>query len=163
MTTNKSSKGLPTWLLVILPIIVVAGAFAYLRFFTPSVLADFAKCLTEKKAVFFGAFDCPHCLAQKADFGRSMQYIKYVECKLPNGGWSDECKKENITSTPTWKFDGKDPVSGRQSLQVLADKTSCPLPEGVVQKGTVAKPAASGDTSAETTVTIPTETPVAAQ
>ncbi len=159
-SSKKESKGIPTWLWVVLPIFVVAVAFTYLRFFTPSVLADFAKCLTEKKAVFYGMFDCPHCLAQKADFGRSMQYITYVECKLPNNTWSDECKEAGITATPTWKFDGKDPVTGRQSLQFLADKTGCTLPEGIAQKGAVANPTGANQ-STETEVTLPVVTPSA--
>lgn len=155
----SSKKSFPSWLLVLLPVVVVALVLGYLRIFSPTVLADFAKCLTEKKAVFYGMYDCPHCIAQKADFGRSMQYVNYVECKLDGGRtWAEVCKTENITSTPTWKFDGKDAVTGRQSLQFLSEKTGCPLPEGVVQTGKVANNA----TPAETTVSalpivVPTE------
>lgn len=163
MPTNdevSTKKALPSWILVLLPVLVVAVLFGYFRFFSPSVLADFAKCLTEKKAVFYGMYDCPHCLAQKADFGRAMQYVNYVECKLDGGKtWADECKKENITATPTWKFDGKDEVSGRQSLQFLADKTGCPLPEGIVQKGSVAKNTVAGQTQVTATPTAITITP----
>ena len=35
----------------------------------PSKYDDFAKTLESKGAVFYGAFWCPHCQAQKALFG----------------------------------------------------------------------------------------------
>ncbi|MBI4835854.1 MAG: hypothetical protein HY817_01195 [Candidatus Abawacabacteria bacterium] len=156
-TNSSQKKGIPSWVWVVSPLVIVVVVFGYLRLFSPSVLADFAKCLTEKKAVFYGMYDCPHCLTQKRDFGRAMEFINYVECKMPNGTWADVCKQENITATPTWKFDGKDPVTGRQSLQYLAEKTGCPLPEGVEQTGKVAN---NLTTEGQTQVTIqPTASP----
>ena len=41
---------------------------------------QFAKCLTEKKAVMYGTFWCPHCARTKKRFGSSFKYIKYIEC-----------------------------------------------------------------------------------
>ena len=58
----------------------------------------FAKCLTEKGWVMYGAEWCVHCKAQKERFGESFQYIKYVECpdniKL--------CLNKGVNGYPTW-------------------------------------------------------------
>ena len=43
-------------------------------------LDDFAKCLTQKSVVMYGAYWCPHCQAQKKLFGSSFKYVNYVEC-----------------------------------------------------------------------------------
>ena|SRR3989344_7537978 len=59
---------------------------------------NFAKCLTEKGFVMYGAYWCPHCQNQKLAFGDSFKYIKYIECteevKL--------CIDKNIKGYPTW-------------------------------------------------------------
>lgn len=60
----------------------------------------FAKCLTEKGWTMYGAEWCSHCKAQKALFGDSFQYIKYVEC--PDN--TELCVAEGINGYPTWKI-----------------------------------------------------------
>ena len=89
----------------------------------------FAQCLTEKGAVMYGAYWCPHCQAQKKLFGSSWDYVTYVECSLPNGnGQTEVCIKEGITGYPVWKFaDGKK-ISGQLSLEQLGSFTGCELP-----------------------------------
>ena len=59
----------------------------------------FAKCLTEKGLVMYGAEWCVHCKEQKALFGNSFQYVKYVEC--PDN--TQLCVAEGINGYPTWK------------------------------------------------------------
>ena len=110
-------------LLVIISLtIILAGC-------SPKVNYDpFASCLTEKGAVMYGAFWCPHCLEQKKMFGDSFQYVNYVECSLPDGKSQTElCIKKNITGYPTWEFDGGERAEQVLSFQVLAEKTGCKL------------------------------------
>jgi hypothetical protein len=61
----------------------------------------FAKCLTEKGWTMYGAEWCGHCKDQKALFGDSFQYIKYVEC--PNN--TQLCLDKGINGYPTWRVE----------------------------------------------------------
>ncbi len=81
----------------------------------PGALDDFATCLKDKGATFYGAFWCPHCQAQKKLFGRSVAKLPYVECSLPSGQGQTQVCIDNVT--------------GEQSLKTLADKTGCELPD----------------------------------
>lgn len=95
----------------------------------PGKLDEFAKCLKEKKAIFYGAFWCPHCQKQKALFGSSDQYLPYIECSTADGkGQVQICKDKKITNYPTWEFSDKTQMTGEVSLEKLAEKTSCKLP-----------------------------------
>jgi hypothetical protein len=58
----------------------------------------FAKCLTDKGFVMYGAAWCSHCAAQKALFGDSFKYIKYVEC--PDN--INFCLDKGVQGYPTW-------------------------------------------------------------
>lgn len=64
----------------------------------PGQYDDFAKCLTEKGAVMYGAMSsCKFTQAQKGMFGKSFKYINYHEFdELPG-----------IKKTPTWVIDDK--------------------------------------------------------
>lgn len=96
---------------------------------TPGKYDDFAKCLDEKGAVFYGAFWCPHCQNQKAMFGRSAKYLPYVECSTPDGkGQLPVCTEKNIEGYPEWRFADGSTQSGEVSLEALAENTSCVLP-----------------------------------
>jgi len=55
--------------LVILAVIVLLVFIPKLS--KPGKYDDFAKALKERGAVFYGAFWCGHCQAQKAEFGSS--------------------------------------------------------------------------------------------
>ena len=59
---------------------------------------SFAKCLTEKGAVMYGAVWCAHCKDQKKAFGDSFQYIKYVECTEN----TKLCLDDGVNGYPTW-------------------------------------------------------------
>lgn len=152
---NSSKKEIPAFVWVLLPLIIAGLVFGYFRFLSPGNLTEFAKCLTEKKAVFYGSSTCAHCKAQKRDFGRAVDYITYVECNINvPGKQADACDEAGITGYPTWTFDGKDPQQGRLDLKVLAEKTSCPLPEGVVQEGSdIVRPTSTGSTVPVTSAT----------
>lgn len=89
----------------------------------------FATCLKEKGAVFYGASWCVHCKAQKKLFGSSAKLLPYVECSTPNGEQTQFCKDEKIGGYPTWRFADGSELTGKVPLAVLAEKTSCQLPE----------------------------------
>jgi hypothetical protein len=117
--------------LIVATIAGVAGFAAY-SLNQPGQYDKFAACLEEKGAVFYGSYTCQHCATQKAMFGRSAKNLPYVECNLTdeagNSVNSPVCEAEEITSYPTWKFTDGDVVTGVQSLEFLAEKTSCELP-----------------------------------
>jgi len=96
----------------------------------PGKYDDFAKCLKEKKAVFYGAFWCPHCQNQKRIFGASAKYLPYVECSTADGeGQLEVCQKKKITSYPTWEFADGTRITGEATIEQLAKKTGCLITE----------------------------------
>src|SRR3989344_1160108 len=89
----------------------------------------FAKCLTGKGAVMYGAFWCPHCARTKARFGSSFQYIKYVECD-PRGDneQSQLCIQKEIESYDTCEFADSSRLVGEPTFEAMAEKTGCIAP-----------------------------------
>lgn len=95
----------------------------------PGKLDAFAQCIKDQGTVFYGAFWCPHCQNEKALFGKSAQFLPYVECSNPDGQTQTEvCTQKNIQGYPTWEFRDGTRLSGEVSLSNLADKTGCKLP-----------------------------------
>ncbi len=88
----------------------------------PRLYDDFAQCLTEKGAVMYGTEWCSHCKIQKAWFGKSFEYVNYVDCDY-NG---EECLKNGVQGYPTWKINNK-LYSGKQPLEKLSSLTGCEL------------------------------------
>lgn len=88
-------------------------------------LDDFAKCLTEKKVVMYGAAWCPHCQNEKKAFGDSFKYVTYVECPVE----TKRCLDEGINGYPTWTFSDGSRVEGEMGVKRLSEKTQCALPE----------------------------------
>ena len=94
----------------------------------PGKYDDFAVCLKDKGAIFYGAFWCTHCQAQKKLFGSSQKLLPYVECSTANGqGQTQACIDKEIPSYPTWEFADGSRLNGEIPLAQLAEKTSCPL------------------------------------
>lgn len=94
----------------------------------PGEYDEFAQCLEDKGAVFYGAFWCNHCQSQKEMFGSSAKLLPYVECSTTDGSAQTlECTEKNITSYPTWEFADGSRLMGEIPLEQLAEKTSCPL------------------------------------
>ena len=95
----------------------------------PSKYDDFATCVDQSGATFYGAYWCPHCNDQKALFGKSASKLPYTECSLPGGqGQNTMCNQVGITAYPTWEFTEGDRVEGVLSLEELSTRTGCPLP-----------------------------------
>ena len=119
---------------ILIGIIVLAGV-VYVIIAPPRTVAGkydaFATCIKNSGAVFYGAFWCPHCQAEKARFGSSEKFLPYVECSTPDGqGQTQVCKDKGIQSYPTWQFaNSTTTVNGELELSDLAQRTSCPLPQ----------------------------------
>ena len=119
----------------VVALIVLLGLVGFLQYSsnladsTPGPLDGFAQCLKDKGAIFYGAFWCPHCQAQKALFGHSKKLLPYEECSTPDAnGQLQKCTDLGITSYPTWVFPDHSTSTGELSLQQLADKTGCVVP-----------------------------------
>lgn len=96
----------------------------------PGKYDSFATCLKDKGAVFYGAFWCTHCQAEKKLFGSSEKLLPYVECSTPDGqGQTQICIDKKIENYPTWTFADGSQLNGEIPLQQLANKTSCSLPQ----------------------------------
>lgn len=96
----------------------------------PGKYDDFAQCIKDSGATFYGAFWCPHCQDQKKIFGKSAKLLPYIECSLPRGqGQTQNCIDKKIEGYPTWEFKDGTRATDVFSLQELAEKTSCPLNE----------------------------------
>lgn len=92
-------------------------------------LDGFAKCLTQKKAVMYGASTCSHCADQKELFGEAFQYVTYVECMVPETHKeTEQCKSVGVKHTPTWIFADGTRLEGTIPLDKLSQQTGCKLP-----------------------------------
>lgn len=104
--------------LVVLGLIYVAYGVV-----SPGRYDDFASCLSEKGLTMYGAYWCPHCANQKALFGKSFSFVKYVECTQE----TELCGRMNVTGYPTWIV-GDRRAQGEQSMRALAELAGCPAP-----------------------------------
>lgn len=116
-------------------ILIVVGLIVARQYASPATeqtttkYDDFAQCLANAGAKFYGAFWCPHCADQKAMFEHTSK-LPYVECSTPDKqGQTQICINENITGYPTWKFADGSVQNGVLQLSALAEKTNCQLPE----------------------------------
>ncbi len=108
---------------------------------------DFAKCIANSGAKFYGAFWCENCQAQKKEFGSAEKYLPYIECSNPNAqGQTAVCREKNISRYPTWEFKDGSVLIGVQPLANLSEKTSCPLPSS--PGGQAGSPAGSSSSPA---------------
>ena len=83
----------------------------------PGPYDEFAKCLSQKGAVMYGALDwCKFTQAQRGMFGKSFKYVNYHEFnELPG-----------IKKTPTWVINGQW-YENVQSFDKLAALTGCKI------------------------------------
>lgn len=133
--------------IIILVLVVILGGAVLLNKKNtgqPGKYDAFATCLKDQGAIFYGAFWCPHCKAQKDLFGDSVKYLPYVECSTPDSqSQTPICAQKGIQSYPTWIFTNGDKLSGEVPLADLAAKTGCSLPAG---EGTTATTTPGGAT-----------------
>ncbi len=81
-----------------------------------------AKCLTEKGVVMYGSASCPHCTAQKSDFGEGFKLITYVEC-TEHG---EKCIEAGAQYVPMWKINNEN-YFGKKNFSELAQLSGCEL------------------------------------
>ena len=94
----------------------------------PGQYDEFAICLKDKGAVFYGAFWCKYCNAQKKMFGASQKLLPYEECSTADGrSQLPFCQEKGITGYPLWEFADGSRLNGVVSFEQLAEKTSCAL------------------------------------
>lgn len=115
---------------VVLSIAVII--FAYInangKSKVPSLYDTFAQCLTDKGAIMYGAKWCSHCKEQKAAFGDSFKFIKYIEC--PDN--TQLCIDKGVQVFPTWLIGTSTKLEGfdkNKTMQELSDITGCLLSE----------------------------------
>lgn len=121
----------PVVLIILLTVLIFGGIIGFRAWSEsqPGMYGQFASCLGEKGAKFYGAFWCPHCQDQKRMFGNSAKLLPYVECSLPDGRtMTAECKAKNIDGFPTWEFSDGSRLDGVVQISGLAEKTGCELP-----------------------------------
>src|SRR3989344_1908551 len=111
-------------------LVIVIAAILYVSISSaskPGKYDDFAKCLTEKDVKEYGAFWCPNCAKQKEMFGKSFQYVTYIECDARGKNPQPSlCKEKNIKGYPTWEYN-ETFLEGVQSLEELSQWTGCSL------------------------------------
>ena len=101
---------------VVFILIFVGIGFSYINTLKPALLDDFAKCLSEKGAIMYGATFCQYTGAQKGMFGNS---IRFIDSR-------DFTEDPNIKITPTWLINGKY-YENVQTFNRLADLTGCKI------------------------------------
>ena len=125
---NKQKNLLYWGIAVLVVVLIIGGLVLYSN--QPGPLDQFAKCLKDKGATFYGAYWCPACNKQKTIFGRSTQYLPYAECSNPGARDQNElCIAAKIEAYPTWEFEGGERITGVLSPEKLSEKTGCALPQ----------------------------------
>jgi hypothetical protein len=119
-----------TILIILITVLLLGGIIGFAAWKSAAApdYTPLAQCIKDKGAKFYGAFWCPHCQATKRLFGKGAAALPYTECSTPDG--KDQlpiCTEIGVKSYPTWIFADGSRLTGEQSLEVLADKTNCPL------------------------------------
>ena len=116
---SKRKKHLTIGISIVVVLLLV-GSLVYAFRLRPGKWDDFAKCLTEKGAVMYGAIDwCQYTKQQVGMFGRSFKHVNYKDFpELPG-----------IKKTPTWVYAGEW-YDGVQSFERLAAVTGCSFSGG---------------------------------
>lgn len=106
------------WLFsIIIVVLLIIGGWTFSHYVLPGPYDDFAKCLTQKGAVMYGAIEwCTYTQGQAGMFGKSFKYVDY----------RDESELDGIRTRPTWVIDGKR-YEKVQSFQTLAAVTGCKI------------------------------------
>lgn len=119
------------FLTIITAIIIVSAIYFVTEHYltnppqTSAGAEDLAKCLTQKSAVLYGAYWCPHCQNQKALFGNASQYLTYVECDAGGENPNPQaCQTAGVQAYPTWKINGVN-YQGEKTFDQLKSLSGC--------------------------------------
>jgi hypothetical protein len=126
------SKNLTVIVVVVLALFAIALIVFYPKTGGGAYLNSFAQCLSQKGAVMYGTYWCPHCQNEKAAFGSAFSYVNYVECTQE----TSKCQAAGIQGFPTWIFpdtstssaQGGRRFEGEQGLKKLSEESGCVLP-----------------------------------
>ena len=114
--------------IVIIAIVILGGYALTIKNNLPGKYDDFAKCITENGAKMYGAWWCSHCKEQKQSFGKSFQYINYIECSTPDGNSKlPVCENAGIEGYPTWELTNGTRIGGFIPLEDLSKYTNCSI------------------------------------
>lgn len=113
------------WIGSIIVILVVLGYYTLMQSDVSVNYDELAQCLTESGTKMYGAFWCGHCNAQKEAFGKSWNYVKYIECSTETGQQNQVCAEAGIEGYPTWEFGDGSRLSGKLSFEKLKSKSGC--------------------------------------
>ncbi|NQU78848.1 hypothetical protein HQ545_03705 [Candidatus Woesearchaeota archaeon] len=111
------------WVVLVVVLLLIGSGYAINRE-DPTDYTEFAKCISEKGAVMYGAYWCSHCKAQKEEFGDAFEHVNYVECTEN----PDACTNAGIDGFPTWIINNEK-YPGKQQFSKLSSLTGCSLPE----------------------------------
>ncbi len=117
------------WWIITLALIAALIAFLMVQAKKPGKYDQFAQCISDSGAKFYGAWWCPHCQSQKAIFGKSSRLLPYVECQNRDRSPIQTCIDEDVKNYPTWIFADGTRVTGKQTFEQLATETSCEFTE----------------------------------
>lgn len=121
----------PVIIVFIILLLFGSAYYFYSKGKEPGVYDSFVSCLSEKQVQFYGSFQCSHCQNQKKMFEKSAKLLDstgvYIECG-PLGQFNTQCTSLGVTSVPLWKI-GNESFSGVQQLELLSEKSQCPLPD----------------------------------
>jgi hypothetical protein len=110
-------------------VVLFVLAYAAGSYHTNHRYDGFAKCLASKQAKMYGLYWCPHCIEQKEMFGKSFQYVPYVECAIKGShDLAPACSAAGVKLFPSWQFGANPPIEGVFTPQVLSSQTGCSLP-----------------------------------
>src|ERR1700727_3465077 len=102
--TKRPSREMQIWGGIVLLIVLAWAGFWYYR---NHRYDGFAKCLAAKQVKMYGLYWCPHCAEQKERFGKSFQYVPYVECAIKDKpGITEQCQAAGTKMYPSWQFAG---------------------------------------------------------
>ncbi len=126
----KKKSNTPYYIVSFIVIVIVAIFLFSNKETEPGKYDEFAQCIVESGAKLYSAWWCPHCSEQKKAFGTSFDILDeggvHVECS-PGGirYFSEFCKSQGVSGTPTWEFPDGTKQSGKLPLEVIAQKTNC--------------------------------------
>jgi len=111
-----------TWTYFIIILLVIIAIYGYKnitgRVVQPGEYDELAQYLTDQGVKMYGTEWCSHCKNNKKMFGKSFQYIDYIDCDKER----DLCLEANVRGYPTWVINGEN-YPGEQSPERLASLT----------------------------------------
>ena len=102
---------------ILIVIIALISFMVYSSSKKPGQYDNFAKCLSEKGAIMYGAIEwCKYTKEQANMFGKSFKYVNYMDYK----------EGPDISITPTWIINGQK-YERVQSFEKLTELTGCQI------------------------------------